>query len=62
MIQSCPVLTSVELLPDLIGTAAVDMVIERRQKKRESGKTIIISPVLMDRGSVNSKEALYENS
>lgn len=59
---SAPPLTSMELQPDLIGAAAVDMVIERRQKERTSSKTVIFSPVLVDRGSVkvlpaNSQQA-----
>ena len=49
---SSPPLTSVELQPDMIGAAAVDMVIERRQKERSSAKTVMFSSVLVDRESV----------
>ena len=49
---TAPTLTSMELLPDLIGEAAVNMVIEKTRKKRIGTKKEIFTPVLIDRGSV----------
>ena len=49
-----PPITSVELQPDVIGAAAVDMIIERCQKDRTSAKKVIYGTSIIDRGSVKA--------
>lgn len=49
---SAPPLTSMELQPDQIGATAVDMILERKIGGRAGAKTVTLSPILIDRGSV----------
>ena len=49
---SAPPLTTIELQPAEVGAAAIDMVLERALGRRTGAKSVTLSPILIDRGSV----------
>jgi LacI family transcriptional regulator len=49
---SAPPLTTIELQPAQVGSAAMNMVVERVSGHRIGAKTVTLSPVLIDRDSV----------
>jgi len=51
---STPPLTTIELQPAQVGAAAMDVVLERARGQRTGAKTVTLSPVLVDRGSVRN--------
>lgn len=51
-----PRLTSIDLQLEQAGAAAVNMILERKKGSRTGIKTVMLSPVLVDRGSVRRIE------
>ena len=50
--QCSPQLTSIEMQLEQAGATAVDMIVERKKGNRTGVKTVMLSPILVDRGSV----------
>lgn len=50
--QCSPQLTSIEMQLEQAGATAVDMIVERKKGARTGVKTVVLSPILVDRGSV----------
>ena len=51
---STPKITSIDLQPEQVGIAAIDMILERTEGLRVGSKTVTLSPILIDRGSVRA--------
>ncbi|MDE6944329.1 MAG: LacI family transcriptional regulator [Lachnospiraceae bacterium] len=56
---STPPLTTIDLQPEQIGTTALEMISEQKDGKRKGSKSVILSPVLIERSSVKNLERSY---
>ena len=56
---STPPLTTIDLQPEQIGITALEMISEQKDGKRKGSKSVILSPILIERTSVKNFERSY---